>query len=260
MYCFFPLRSAVGSHGEGLHLQSHSLVSHRRTFWAPSHNHHQACHRQAKDNHRGISQNSPTRNLHLRPRARCSLRAPNSVFSSSSILGGAWMSKSPWSPWLRPHHRPWDPQASFGFPMPQAVLSHPWSHASGFPTAQHLPRWWHGISAVKLPDFCLSTWLCPVASRWETHNPTLMHPWEMLDGVDAHSPQRCPPQGMGVQWALTVPSDLANSEMEETSESPCPPLTLRSSRQPACEKNKPEACSHLCFRPTTCQASHASGV
>ena len=59
MDCLFSLGSAMGSHGEGLHLQSHSLISHRRPLCALSHGCHQAqaqaCHHQAKDSPQGTS-------------------------------------------------------------------------------------------------------------------------------------------------------------------------------------------------------------
>ena len=49
MGCLFSLRLSVGSHGEGLPLQSHSLFSCRRLHSAPNHNCHQACINLAKN-------------------------------------------------------------------------------------------------------------------------------------------------------------------------------------------------------------------
>jgi len=51
MDCLFSSESTVGSHREGLCLQSQSLISSRRPLFVPSHNCHQACIHKAKDNH-----------------------------------------------------------------------------------------------------------------------------------------------------------------------------------------------------------------
>lgn len=137
MDCLLSPRSAVKSHEEGFHLQSHNLISCGRPLCTPSHNHNLACCLQAKDNlppslPPGTSQSSlfltlsPSPGLDPVPRPW----APDSVLCSSKTLRGVWMSKSLRT--LQPQLccRPGDLQTSSDFPMCQTALSHLWSGAS----------------------------------------------------------------------------------------------------------------------------------
>ena len=124
--CLFSSESTVRRHGEGLHLQSRSLVSHRRPLCTLSHNCHQACYHPAKDFPCGTSQSfPPPPSLHLCP-------GLNPAHSTLLFMtpSGSWMSKSLRTPWPWPHCRPKEPQDRSGFPTSQTVLLHPQSNAS----------------------------------------------------------------------------------------------------------------------------------
>lgn len=89
-----------------------AYFSHQRPICAPSHNHHQACLCQAKDNHNWD-----------KPELPCHGPMLDSVpvsFLSSKMPRGAWMSESQRSPTSRPHCRPGDlkPALAFLYPAP----------------------------------------------------------------------------------------------------------------------------------------------
>lgn len=87
----FSSGSVMGSHGEGLRLQS--LISCRRPPCAPSHGCHQACspHRQAMVYPCGTSRSSPL--FPPQPWARSSRGGPHSVLSSCAA-SSVWMPES----------------------------------------------------------------------------------------------------------------------------------------------------------------------
>jgi hypothetical protein len=121
----------VGSHEEDLHLESHSLISCRRSFLALSHNCHQACIQQAKGNlspappptFMGQTRAPPAPGLGSVPRPR----VPDSVLCSFStsrmdVQGSENPTGPAWS-------QAFGPRTNSGFPTSQTALSHPWSFA-----------------------------------------------------------------------------------------------------------------------------------
>lgn len=116
----FSSRSTMGSNGEGLPLQSHSLVCHRRSLCIPSHSHNQACY------HHPVPLGTEQSLTHC----------PNSVLCSSETPRSAWISKTQRTLWPRPYYRSGDPKTSSSFPTPQTVLSNPRSSVSGLPYSQ----------------------------------------------------------------------------------------------------------------------------
>jgi hypothetical protein len=124
MDCLFSSGSAVGSHVDSLNLQSHYLISCTRSLLTPSHDHHQECHRQAKDSPHGTSQSSLLSSPHPKPQAKSSLWA-QIPFSSLPRLPEA-----PGCPRAWELHGPslftGRPPTSSGSPEPQTAVSHPW--------------------------------------------------------------------------------------------------------------------------------------
>jgi hypothetical protein len=123
---------SVGRHGEGLGLQSHSLVSCcRRPLCTPSHTTtkptHQAYQHQSKKYHSRDKLELPSASgpwgfgLDTIPSPRAS--TPLTPFIMT--LSPAWVSKSLRMPWVWPYLRPGDPLASSGFPTSQTVFSLP---------------------------------------------------------------------------------------------------------------------------------------
>jgi hypothetical protein len=104
-YYLFSLRSAMGSHGEGLCLQNNSLISCKRPLYILSYN----CH-QPKDFPHGISQILPF--SPPQPWARHSPQASKSNLCSSAAPSSTSVSKGLRTIWPQPLHRPWDSQAS----------------------------------------------------------------------------------------------------------------------------------------------------
>jgi hypothetical protein len=142
MDCLFSSGSAVGSHGEGLCLQSHCLISLRRPLFTPSYNCHQDNH-QAKDNHYGISQSCPVPTPWTS--ARPSIHSQLFLYSQGQL--GVQGSENPtalatskvWGP----------PEAAPAFPKSHTVLSHPGSSVQVLLYSPH--PLWCGVNAVKLP-------------------------------------------------------------------------------------------------------------
>jgi hypothetical protein len=88
IHCLFPSRSAMESHEEGLCLQSHSLISGTRPLCAPSHNRHQACHRQGQSWWDKLNPSAPPPHF------------PHSILCSFKIPSSTRMSKRLRTPWL----------------------------------------------------------------------------------------------------------------------------------------------------------------
>ena len=134
------------SYGEGLCLQSHCLISHRRPFCTPGYNHHQACSHQAKDGACGTRWSSPS----PWSQARSNPQAPT-LFSA--LL---WLPVVPGCPRAWESHSPSLVQtwASSGFPMSETVLYIPGSWCL-IASLQPIFTLESGVSTVKLFFFCL---------------------------------------------------------------------------------------------------------
>lgn len=168
MVCLSSSRSTVGSHEESPCLQRHSPLSHRRSPCAPSHNCHQACLCQAKD------EPFPW------PWARCSPQPTGSQLCSWLFYNSQGCLDIQESHRRRPRD-----------PLNQLWLSH--ISDCAFPpqerclvssrTAQHLPQWQCGISTVKFPKFYLPKKLCPTAERTQAHNSYVLSNSHKHEGI-----------------------------------------------------------------------------
>lgn len=145
------------------------LISLRRPLCTPGHNHHQACHHQAKDNlpmgQAGAPQN-PCPGLDDVPNLQALPTPPYSILCSSVTPSSSWMSKSLRTPWPRPSpsRRPRDPEPVPAFPPLKLCFLTPRAVLGYFAVTQHPPQWLHRVSAVRLPTFCLKQ-LCPMAEQ-----------------------------------------------------------------------------------------------
>lgn len=134
MDCLFPLGSAVGSHREGLYLQSHCLISHRRPPCAPSHYHQAQAYRcPAKDQpeHSLSSPSAPTRSSPV---------GPHSFLSSSQTSQRHLDVQEPENPMAQASLKAGGPTSQLQLcPTPQTALPHPWSNVLRLLTAKHPP-------------------------------------------------------------------------------------------------------------------------
>lgn len=119
MDCFFSSRSTIGSHEKGLCLQSCSLISCRRTLFAPSHNSHQACLCQTKDKD---SWDQP--DLPFLPNPGNGLDAvPSPTTDSSALLQ---LPAAPGCPRIQKSEKPTAPASSQAPETPKPVSASPY--------------------------------------------------------------------------------------------------------------------------------------
>jgi hypothetical protein len=140
------------NHREGLHLQSHCLISRRRPLCAPSHGCHQA-------NCASIKPRNP---LHPPPPTTGPAKSPqsptpgswldpvgsHSVLSSSMAPSGVWMPKSlrtrrPWPP-----HGRGTPEPALAIPHLRLCLSTPQNSVPHLPYSPTPTQRQRGVSAV----------------------------------------------------------------------------------------------------------------
>lgn len=147
MDCHFSSASAIGSHREGLHLQSCHLIFHRRPSFSLSSSCQKAC--STKPSSQRLSVKGPVRAPLFPPRpwVKACPRSPPLVLSSSVVSIGSRIFQPPW-----PSFRPGDSQASSGSLVPQTMLPHPRSRAPGLPYVQHPPVDCVGVSLVNSPS------------------------------------------------------------------------------------------------------------
>lgn len=152
----FSLRFAMGSHGEGLCPQNHSLVFYRKTVCTSSYNCHQAV------RPRKISwdqQELPSTPKTLCPRLDAAWR-PHILFS---VL--LWLLVKPdcpraENPMAQPHCRPADPQPAKDFPQLRLCLPIPGAVFWCFPAPTQVLAWdkHSQLSPISTSPNCLSQW------------------------------------------------------------------------------------------------------
>lgn len=126
MDCLFSSGSTVGSLGEGFHLWSHSLVSHRRPLCTPSHDYCQAKPMPATIVKPRTITVGPAGALPFPPAlGQIQPAGPYSILSSSVASSSTRVSKSLTTRW------PWPCRTSSICPAPQTVLSYPLSSVLG---------------------------------------------------------------------------------------------------------------------------------
>jgi hypothetical protein len=142
--CLFSSGSTMGSHGDGLCLQSCGLILSRQPLYISSHNCHQA---QAKPK---IATSKPRA-----PHGTSLQGDAHSILSSCTAFSSPWVSKSLRTPWARPCCR--NPLASSSCPAPQTAAFPPLERCLGASLrpntrqAQPGPARARGISKVRIP-------------------------------------------------------------------------------------------------------------
>ena len=176
MGCLFSSRSAEGSHGEGLCLQSHSLVSCRRPLCTPSRNHHYVCQHQAKDFPCWDKPEFPS-SPHLPPTTLDYRLSP----AHKPKIHSQIFLDSQWCPDVQEHENPMAPASSQAQGNPE--------QAPAFPCLRLLPSP-PPPSLVVLQCFPIGQHPCPIS------------------GTQSNSPHSASPSNYALWWSVCRPKTL----------------------------------------------------